>query len=377
MSSDADKTSRVNNVYIDKYLDSLLPLCDKRNINWVHISRPPSKIFGANTFSCAYSINKRYFFAILLDLVNGISLEIDEQRFRSKSHRIKLFKKILLNLNPSVILTIDYLAEICIAAEDLKIPLVEVLHGKGYSLDPKYWLYRGPKRNIHPKYVICYDQITTDLIKLTQPDIELLQVEDLSLRLFHSRSLEKSRQPNLPKNVLVTLQWGYAGEIESLIGVLKDGVLPNGLLAAINIAGNNVHWTLRLHPVQIAEENSIYVNQKKYLFSLFRSFKNVKLELEHSKFIYESLSASDIHLTVSSMSAYDAAQVGKITLLTDSLRDPEFTDLIEKKWAFRINDDGESIFKWVMNSPTPPQLKYSLNSNSVTAEELINRLLNL
>jgi hypothetical protein len=269
MSSDANKMSKVDKKYADKYLDSLLTLCDEKSVNWVHISRPPSKIFGAKTFSNAYSINKSYFLATLLDLLNRISLERGEQRFRSKSYRVKFFKKILVDLKPRVVLTIGYLTELCIAAEDLKIPLVEVLHGKGYSRDPRYWLCRGPARNIHPPYVVCYDQITADLIKLKLPDVELLQVEDLSLRLFQSSSFDNSSRPKLPKNVrnvLVTLQWGYAGEIESLSGQLRDGLLPNGLLDAINLAGSRVHWTLRLHPVQIAKENNIYTNQKNIYF---------------------------------------------------------------------------------------------------------------
>jgi hypothetical protein len=378
ISADANKMLKKDNSYIDKYLDAIWILCNENNINAIHLSRPPAQIYGSKTYSNSFSINKKYFLAYILDIIKGVNLEKD--KLRLKSHRVKLFKKILIDVNPRAILTINYLAELCLAARDLKIPLVEVLHGKGYTIDPKNWLCRGFDKTIFPTHVISYDEVSSSLIREKLPEVEILQVEDLSFRLYES-TLFKTPNNFEPihyvKKILVTLEWGYAGEKVSLNGYLKDGLLPNGLFDAIKLAGSEIFWTIRLHPVQMAAKKEIYIEQKKYLKNLFLSFKNVKLETSPKSFIYQSLSEADIHLTVSSMSAYEAAQMGKVTLLTGSLGNPEFKDLIASKWAYRINDDSETILKWITEPPKPPMQKFFLSRDSMTAEELIDKLLQL
>ena len=360
MSGDADKMTKVQGKYFDRILDFFAFEFDRVGLQWAHLAHPPAKIYGKKTFSNSYTINRSYIVALLFDLVHGIT-DQDEQLYKRNSRLVKIYKNFFINSMPKVVLTINARPEILIAAQSLSIPVVEVLHGKGYTSDPKIWLAIGQKRNIFPDYVISYDSTSTKTLERNAKNLKVIESFDPSFEKYSELSLKESsffEDKKTTIKVLLSLTWGYGGEIEELHGILQDGILPNGLIEAVGILGSTVKWTIRLHPVQMTSGKKLYRKQRKYLSRVFLKYPNVKLESEPGNSIYKSLELHDVHISFDSMSVYEAAQMGKTSyLIAYKINDDKYSDLIDLGYVKLIQDRSIDICNAILDQEVNKNLK--------------------
>jgi hypothetical protein len=383
MSGDANKMIKVEEKYFDKILDFFIIEFDKIGIKWAHLAHPPAKIYGEKTFSNSYTINRSYTLALLFDLVFGIKDE-DAHQYKTNSKLVKIYRNFFINSMPKVILTIGSRPEITIAAQSLRIPVIEVLHGKGYTYDPKIWLATGQKRNIFPDYVISYDSTSSKTLRNNSKKLKIIDSFDPFFDYYRKGSLGKlslfkEKEPTI--NVLLSLTWGYGGEIEELSGLLSDGILPNGLIDSIEVLSAKVNWTIRMHPVQMSNDKKLYKKQKRYLSKIFLKYPNVKLELEPGNSIYSSLEHQDVHISFDSMSVYEAAQMGMTSyLIAYKLKNDKYADLIDSGYVKLIQDRSMDICKAILDQETNKNLKelnLQKNTAAISFEKLPYLLVNL
>lgn len=376
-SADENKMQKNHGKYFDKFLDPIGIVCDQNSINWIHVSRPLAKIYGKKSFSNAYEINKEYLLAYFLDSVLKYDAEIDELKYNSKSFRVQLFNRLLIKIKPKAILSINYLPELALAAKNLNIPLIEVLHGKGYTTKPTDWLTHGKNNLIFPSHVASFDSVSSDLIRRELPKINVIDVEDIPFNFYKEQSLSENLVI-FKKNrlrVLVTLQWGFDGEVKSLNGILNDGLLPNGLIGAIKELGDKFDWRIRLHPVQMHESLKLYSKQKRYLKSVFRGMDNVSLELTPEKNIYESLGNVDFHITTGSMTVFEAAQMNVVSLVLNKSLDGAFDEISKSNWLYFAEDSSKEIVNWLLEQPKKPDRSYlSKVENQINLKQFVESL---
>lgn len=380
MSPDANKVTTYRGKNFDRYLDSLSEELRIRGYKTAHLARPPASIFGATTFSDAHSINLAYLLARLFDAFSGKRGEVDEG-----SHVFQLFRRMLIRVKPKALFTAGYLHPLKAAAESLGIPLIEVLHSRGYVDDPRIWLTSGSPQL--PTGVFSFDSISSTNLRQSfrKAGVEIFDIEDFAYNFFvHNSSLvdSESKLSDFEVYVLVTLSWGFAGEDKSRSNILSDGLLPNGLLEAVRLTRLTHSWKVRMHPVQVISPLKLYRRQKKYLERLAKNYPNFSLDLGEERSIYEALTQSSHHITTMSQSVYEASQVGIPSLVLCKgipSHSRYFNDLESEGWLEKGIDDHQVILDWI--SRTRPRAdggrwksKFSASDiDSFLVHPLVNR----
>lgn len=353
MSSDADKTTVADNKSIDRFLDPLSEELRRRGYSTAHLARPPASRFGLSTFSEAYSINRAYFWARFLD-----ALSAQRQASDGLSHVFQLFRRALSRIKPKAIFTVGYLPVVGAVAQSLRIPLIEVLHSRGYLTDPRVWLTGG--NPVLPRGVFSFDEVSSKTLRraFSNVDVEIFDMEDFAYKFFISDS-EKVAVPNFVQRpnfrVLVTLSWGFAGEDPRLVGKLSDGLLPNGLMDSVRDTRMTHFWTVRMHPVQVSSSGEPYRSQRAYLHRLAEENPNMSVDFGNKFSIYQALEKSNRHLTTMSMAVYEAAQMGVPSLALSKgipCEDLFFNDLEAEGWVEKGDDCSKTILEWIAKSPS-------------------------
>lgn len=156
------------------------------------------------------------------------------------------------------------------------------------------------------------------------------------------------------KTVLVSLQWGYAGELAEFDGILENGIIPTAIVDLFKQTPD-VLWILRAHPVHF--NNRRFTNIIGRLASYESQFANVAFGCVQGARLSSVLELADGQITMSSATCYEAAAIGKKTLaLCPSLVSPvdgrpaRFVRLHKDKMVDYGNvHDVEGIKSWVIS----------------------------
>lgn len=332
-------------------LDSFKEHLESQGYSTLTIAHPWSKLVGAKAFGKPIAINRSYLIAM-----------IEKMFFKADSVK-NLYKDIFSRANPQQIVTIGCTDELCMAAHELGIHHAELLHGIGYS--PMPWNWDKKDRLCLPQEILTLDDVSTATFKpLEGQGVKVKQIEHPFLGRFRAERIgslpEEWRvktDKTFEKEILVSLQWGYAEGIDcssKFEGILSNGLIPEELINVIARTQDKVLWRFRFHPVHIR-------NMKKYKkhFSLVKSlvdrFPNCEWEESTFKPVSSVVSRCDGHITMISMTSYEAAYMGVPTLaLCPTLQvggvyESFFSDLVENGYVVKGAVKEDSIMTWVQN----------------------------
>jgi hypothetical protein len=374
---DVDRSDSKFGKPYSKLLDSIHEDLSERGLTCIHVGLPyKSKLFGELAWAKPYCANRIFFRAYLTDTFLRIFVKLGLIiRAQKDSADEKVYNKIYALVAPKIIFTIGASAPLCRAAKKRGIKIVEVLHGLGY--DNIKWGWAEKLFNELPDYILSLDRISTKSFKqLQNKGVIVSEIPHPWYKRFANGNSNTNADPKWLNNslqltdgkkvILVSLVWGYDGdhgEYECYANILPNGLMYDQLIEAIKGTQNKIFWCLRRHPVQI--RSTEYDYQITFLNNLVNQYKNVEWVESTNATLLSMLLKCDGHVTMSSMSSYDAALMGVKTLLLcptlpkGQVNELWFEDLVSKGYADKIKPDTIKIIKWVKQATRDKPIEFS------------------
>ncbi|WP_333614601.1 hypothetical protein [Psychrobacter sp.] len=352
---DVNRGIALNNKAYSPLLDSIRDEFERKGFSCITVAHPWSRIVGKKGYGDPIAINKSYFISrIVSRLTSKLGYE----------PTLKLYEGIIKKARPKLIITIGCNDFLCEAARNLEVFHAELLHGIGYNPIP--WNWDKKEKKSLPQCILSLDEVSTQTFsELEKYGVIVKEIVHPFLRRFESKCINNLPQewlaPNkkneYEKEVLVSLQWGYTSgvdELDCFKGFLSNGLFYDELEDIIRETNKNVFWHFRFHPVQ-------YLQIKKYkkLFDFMDGFVNKHKNCGWKESTYiplpSILSRCSGHITMSSMTTYEAAYLGVPTLaLCPSLRETGiyeefFDDLVVNGYVRKGVLQIDSTLKWISN----------------------------
>lgn len=303
--------------------DSLNDRFSKMGISVVTIARPYSEISEKKCYGHVYRVNGLIARAVFLDYIIRVAIKT----IKSPSESLKIFfqiiawERILKKIKPKIIIGIEPIKELCIAANNNNIYTIDVQHGVQIDSTGEYaghfyrMSYRGREQKGWPDFVACWDQDSTKLLtkhrsKYTKPitlghpwALRFLSNKDKLDLLVNEVPTKYKLESNLPV-ILYSLQYSRdsSGNTDSFIKI------PSELDSFIKNEGSSYTWWLRVHPQLLREGFREDTFDK--LEELYSGYNNVNwYEASYAPLPYV-LSKTALHLTRDSSVVKEAAYFG-------------------------------------------------------------------
>lgn len=385
---DIDRGDTKNNLPYSKLIDSLHEEFENKGFQCYQVARPGS-VFVKEKAWVRPNAFEEYFRAG--DLIKLIEKKIHRLvrytfgvKWKPKFFFVirRYFEKwlyIFKKINPKAIFVIDASSEMCTAARELDIPLIEVLHGIGYVRLP--WDWNSRTVNELPTHVLCLDSISyKNLSELSAKGIVLKEIPHPWYKRFSSGNKDHGLDPTwtskpyfIPegmKMILISLTWGYDGdhgEYPEFANIIPSGLFPEELVEVIDQTCNEVFYCIRRHPLQLMQDQ--YSRQIHFLDEFVGRRKNCEFIKSSKATLISLLGHANGHITMISMTSFDAALMGVKTLFLCPTLLPQgknslmFEDLVDAGYARKAVIDTSEILNWVRNvkKHQPYQLSYATN----------------
>jgi hypothetical protein len=330
-----------------------------------------SKLIGKQAFGNPVSANRVWFIGLALErlgnILSRIGFRTDCRVIRyCREYRSQIFVSVIEKTKPRCIITIGAPSELCRVGRVIKIPVIELLHGNGIPLVPWGWDRRDAV-NL-PSGILSLDDVSTKTFSVLKPKgVDVRQIPDPWLSRFSQRA-EKSGLPaewreslnwipQRKKIIIVSLAWGYDhdhGPYTEFANILTNGLIHEELIDAIEQTHDSCFWLIRRHPVQMrSSKYDVHVN---FLDKLTAQNVNCEWKNSSSLPLPQLLNCCDGHVTMMSVSAYDAAFMGVPTLLLCPTLRPGganemyFKDLRTEGYAVLGEFNTKTIQKWAVNT---------------------------
>ena len=347
---DVGRGVTLNNKAYSPLIDSVQDKLKIEGYSCQTIAHPFSKLIGNLAYGDPVAINRSYLKALVLN------------KILKSNNIVKYYDDLFKAANPRIIISVGCNDEFCLAARNLNIYHFELLHGIGYTPMPWDW-DKKEKENL-PQGILSLDAVSTNTFnELKLKGLDVYQINHPFLSRFNLKNnielpeewILNDIDQKYTKTILITLQWGYAPSIDELDihkGILNNGLFFEEIESIIKETKDSIFWRFRFHPVQ-------YRQQKKYkkLFNIvdnfIKEFKNC--EWKESTFLPlpSILGTCDGHITMSSMSSYEAAYLGVRTLaLCPTLQkggiyENMFEDLVKKGYLVKEKPNKVKICNWI------------------------------
>lgn len=373
-SHDADRGVELEGKAYSQLLDTVREEFEEKDLQCLTIAHPYSSFTANRGFGNPVSINRKYFFARIKNrLFNFLSINQSDKL-------IDLYDWIFEKTKCRLIITIGSPPELCESARKRNIFHLELLHGVGYTFVP--WGWDKLEKSKLPQGILALDEISLSTFSsLKVHGIEVKTIPHPFLKRFTQQNLNKIpnewKMPKdfglkYPKRILVSFTWGYAGDHGNIIQIanlLKNGLFYDELAEVVSKTKEDVFWHFRFHPVQLRG------NSYRHLISFMDSFvsenPNTDWKIASKIPLPSVLTHCDGHITMSSMSCYDAASMGVNSLvLCPNMREgglwsDYFTDLVEEGYVRKEPVSVDMLLDWVKNvSKNKPRLGNLLDKDS-------------
>lgn len=305
-SADANRMDTLGGRAVDRIMDPLKALMEEEGYSTVTIASPGDRITGNLAATSTLSVSKLVSGAQIRDLARHPWRALRNEQ-RPHPYKAAAYTKLLQNLQPKIIFAFNADAVICQVAGHLRIPVLEVLHARGYTDVYEEWKSR--KISELPDGVIAYDDLSAESFGRLLPTLKVPNFR-LPFELEMARQFMSVSPPPFSENavrnrhvILFTASYSH-----------QDPSWPGGLpLELVELARENsdVFLLVRLHPVMRSERK--FGSARKALESLLQNLPNCDLDWASKAPLYAVLDVSTIHFTYDSMSAYEAADVGILT----------------------------------------------------------------
>lgn len=381
-SSDADKSDVISGKHVDRILDPIAYQLQEMGYKTTSLALPYSKFVGNICLRFTFSMNWSALVAGKLDSLLG-------DKKPDKSKLTALYKRILQRSMPTAIFAIDAPSELCRAARDLGIPVIEVLHGYGYVRVFDNWALRD--RVDFPSLVVAFDNQSAQIFEqFSEGRYSVVRTEKLwsvhYLSIIEEVNSNKNRllgEQNKPEDfhILYSMQAGDLEEIK-IIDPEDDSsglMIHDSVLGAVRLSGTNFHWYFRLHPTQMVSEKA--TKTTKMLSKLLESYPNASWQDASQAPLTNLISQMTHHITLMSMVSYQAAEAGIPTLLlsptlkTGEINQFLFKDLRDEHYAYFIDEkvNADKILAWISRT-SQLERRLDQNENVSTLDEIIGMI---
>lgn len=341
-------------------IDSLRDEFELLGYSCQSIAHLGSKLIGDKAYGSPISFNKKYLLAFL-----------KENLFIKKNSRKKLFEEMLSTSKAKLIVTIGSPINLASAAQEKGVFHVELLHGFGYTKVDFGW--EMLKKESLPQGILSCDKISTNSFSpLFNNGINIKTIPHPFLKRFIGKNIKKipdewkldlADKKQAKKRILVSLQWGYAGDHGEHIE-FKD-ILRNGLffseIEQLVKKYQNVAWYFRLHPVQLREP------RYRYLIKFMEDFVKKYTNSEWKQASHLPLPSIAMHcsgnISMSSMACYDVASIGLKSLMlcptvqVGNIHSDWYSDLVNDGYVTKAPHELAVIEEWINSvEPVAPRL---------------------
>lgn len=363
-SSDANKALVLGNQAFDRVMDPLSDCFKDAGFSTLSVAYPGSKTVGRLTSASSLSFTRLVTSEVIRSQIRGAWQSISRANNATRSSaRENAYIKLFRRLQPRLIFVTNAKPDMCAVAGRLKIPVLEVLHARGYGEIYEGWKTRHISQL--PDGVIAYDDVSAKTFGRVIP---VLKVPNFRFA-FELELAERAREV-APSTVSgLTNRYKY----RVLFTVSYDperrywpGGLPEALVELIR-RDRNMFLFVRLHPVMLVGEK--FAEARRAIFELVKDCANCDLEWASNAPLYSVLQASTVHLTFDSMSAYEASDLGIPTYAIDDGKNivgPRMKDLRDSGLLMNVKTNRESLEQVIKSpkprsprQPNPPELQLS------------------
>ena len=369
---DVDRGDIKEGLPYSKLIDSLYEEFMGKGYNCLQVAFPDAQLVDEKAWGKPlrfenFFYNEFFFNKILIKLTTILTrifkIEIKINRIFIPKNHTNNWLKIFQIIQPKVIFSIGASSEMCCAAKRIRIPVVEVLHGIGYRRIEWGW----EQKNYYelPDFILCLDSISKkSFMPLEYKGIIIKEIPHPWYKRFSMKIPPHNIDstwlncpcsiPVVNKVVLVSLQWGYAGdhgEHTEFSNIVPNGLLPDELVRAIEDTKQEVFYCIRRHPVQLRRKK--YKKQVAFLDKFVSTHLNCEYIDSSKSTLVSLLQKVDGHITLSSMVSYEAAMMGVKTLLlcptvlAGGKNESLFEDLVSKGYASKILPEKNKIINWI------------------------------
>ena len=333
-------------------VDSLNERFINAGLSTITLARPYSEIPEKECYGNVCRVNGVIARAVFLDyIVRAISKV--SNIFPESYFQILAWNKILVKINPSIIIGIEPIKELCVAAKNNDICTIDVQHGVQIDLTGKYaghfyrLGYRAPRQQGWPDYVACWDRESAELLNKYRSDytnavalgqpwiIRFLLHQDKEDTLLNNLNSQYELKSDLPV-ILYSLQYSrdIDGNTDSFVRI------PVELDHFIREHGDSYTWWLRVHPQLLRDE---FVESTFHLLQeLYSDYNNVNwYEVSYAPLPYV-LSKTSLHLTRNSSVIKEASYFGIKSGLFD---DESMHDKLLNQYGGLISQNKAEIMK--------------------------------
>jgi len=373
---DSNRGLSLNSQAYSPLLDSIKDQIEAKGFTCMTIAHPWSRLVGEKGYGNPIAINRSNLYAKVIEKLFG-NLGLKPE--------LRLYESIISLSKPKVMITIGCSDSICEAARNLSVFHAELLHGIGYT--SMKWNWDKKAKEHLPQCIISLDPVSTRIFsELEKKGVVIKEIPHPFLRRFQDDCFDQipsewrapKTKSSYNKEILISLQWGYASgidELDQFKGVLDNGLFYKELEKVIEMTHNTIFWRFRLHPVQ-------YRNPKKYneILDFIEHFVNSHKNCDWKESTYIPLPSllpqCSGHITMSSMCSYEAAYLGVTTLaLAPSLREQEsykhmFNDLVSQGYLIKGAATVDYILEWVKTA----EKKEPLLNNIIDKASMIDTI---
>lgn len=380
VANDADFGFELEKKRFSQILDSISILLSLEGYRLSHVGIAPFTFSQRETFHQYFTFNFSYYLSKIKKILPFLKSE--EQ----------IWLEIFSTVRPKAVIAIGGSRDMWRVAHSLGIIKIEIMHGVGYTIeDMKFYYHQSmseSETNI-ADYFLALDELSFNSLstffslgnkKVFQVYHPLYSIQDFISKRIESSFMDfieylKYLKYNEKKIVLFSSQWGYGGEYAELNGIVDNGLFPDELIRALK--KNDAYLLFRLHPVL----KSSY--RKSSVISLLN--KTIK-EFDCMEFDFSSkmplsilLSYCDLHITLMSSTAYEAAWRGIPTLgLCPTLKEgmpkeASFVDLEEKGYFTRGSIDENFISVWINTSSKKRPLSHDSENITQVLKKIIDK----
>ena len=368
-----------NNYKYSSLIDSLSDLFTIKGISALTIARPYSQISPDKCYGNVFIVNGAFARARLADFIlSRLAIIIPFLRSYTMSFQVRFWKLVLAKINPKIIIGIEPLKELCIAARTAKIPVFDMQHGIMVATPTAHFYrteLRYPDQKGWPDFVICRDEISFSWLKVNRGQYTVpLLVGHPWLSRFASSNDENDLvvkeaagklYANSDKPVIVySLQHlrdanGYPSSYSHIPTILENFIKSE--------SGKLYTWWFRLHPILLSEPN--YSLVMKSLQEKFGNYSNVDWQGPTFAALPCVFKIASLHLTRDSSTTIEASLFGLPTGLLDV---DENREILEEMYHNEIISGNASILSLTDPNALSLFIKNSVirKSNSINLSEL-------